>query len=260
MDEPRICPLTGTAVLLLSLASAAQPGDPRTNSGEWRGFRGTDGVATHAGERTPAPGATTRTSAGARRCRAPARRAPSWSGDSVFITCWSGYGIDPAAPGAPKELRRHLLRVARADGEILWSVAIEPVPEEDTFDGRMAGHGYASSTPVSDGRRIYVFFGKAGVFAFDLAGRAALANQRRQGIEPVEDRFRVQPRARRCTAVRQRFRREPGSRGTRSRVRRGGVAARVEALGSGIRHAGALARRRTDAAVSIARRGVGPHA
>ena len=31
-------------------------------------------------------------------------------------------------------------------------------------------HGYASHTPVSDGERIYVFFGKTGALAFDLDG------------------------------------------------------------------------------------------
>src|SRR5437667_4307466 len=32
-------------------------------------------------------------------------------------------------------------------------------------------HGYASSTPVSDGERDYVFFGKSGVIVFDLEGK-----------------------------------------------------------------------------------------
>ena len=34
----------------------------------------------------------------------------------------------------------------------------------------MPSHGYASHTPVSDGERVYVFFGKTGVLAFDLDG------------------------------------------------------------------------------------------
>jgi hypothetical protein len=35
----------------------------------------------------------------------------------------------------------------------------------------VAEHGYASSTPASDGERLYVFFGRSGVFAFDLDGK-----------------------------------------------------------------------------------------
>ena len=33
-------------------------------------------------------------------------------------------------------------------------------------------HGYASHTPASDGQRVYAFFGKSGVKAFDLDGKA----------------------------------------------------------------------------------------
>jgi outer membrane protein assembly factor BamB len=32
-------------------------------------------------------------------------------------------------------------------------------------------HGYSSSTPVTDGERVYVFFGKTGALAFDLDGK-----------------------------------------------------------------------------------------
>ena len=32
-------------------------------------------------------------------------------------------------------------------------------------------HGYASHTPTSDGKNVYVFFGKSGVLAFDLEGK-----------------------------------------------------------------------------------------
>ena len=34
-----------------------------------------------------------------------------------------------------------------------------------------AEHGYASHSPVSDGERVFVFFGKSGVHAFDLDGK-----------------------------------------------------------------------------------------
>ena len=34
----------------------------------------------------------------------------------------------------------------------------------------MTAHGYSSHTPVSDGEHLFVFFGKAGVIAFDLEG------------------------------------------------------------------------------------------
>jgi outer membrane protein assembly factor BamB len=48
---------------------------------------------------------------------------------------------------------------------------IDPVLPEDEFSGMgMPQHGYASHTPVSDGERVYVFFGKTGAMAFDKDG------------------------------------------------------------------------------------------
>ena len=42
---------------------------------------------------------------------------------------------------------------------------------EHKYEGEGSYHGYAASTPVSDGERLYVFFGKSGVFCFDLDGQ-----------------------------------------------------------------------------------------
>jgi outer membrane protein assembly factor BamB len=52
----------------------------------------------------------------------------------------------------------------------LWSKTFEPKLPEHQYQGEGAYHGYAASTPVSDGERLYVFFGKSGVFCFDLDG------------------------------------------------------------------------------------------
>jgi outer membrane protein assembly factor BamB len=56
-------------------------------------------------------------------------------------------------------------------GRILWDRSVEPVLPEDPYMGQFTQHGYASHTPTSDGTRIYVFFGKTGVLAFDLEGK-----------------------------------------------------------------------------------------
>ena len=87
-------------------------------------------------------------------------------GNGIYITCWSA-----PAPGNPADRRRHLLRVDRNTGEVVWSVVLGRAEKEDPFEGRVANHGFASGTPVSDGERLFVFFGKAGVYAFDLDGK-----------------------------------------------------------------------------------------
>ena len=73
--------------------------------------------------------------------------------------------------GDEKDLRRHLICLDRDTGNVLWDKSVEPVLPEDPYSGNFTQHGYASHTPVSDGQRVYVFFGKTGVLAFDLDGK-----------------------------------------------------------------------------------------
>jgi outer membrane protein assembly factor BamB len=70
-----------------------------------------------------------------------------------------------------ESLKRHLLCIDRTTGKILWNNAVGAVLPEDTYQGMFAEHGYASHTPTSDGERVYAFFGKSGVIAFDMEGK-----------------------------------------------------------------------------------------
>jgi outer membrane protein assembly factor BamB len=92
-------------------------------------------------------------------------------GQRVLVTCWTGYGVNRDNVGDEKDLRRHLICLDRDSGKVLWDKSIAPVLPEDPYSGNFTQHGYASHTPVSDGRRAYVFFGKTGVLAFDLDGK-----------------------------------------------------------------------------------------
>jgi len=52
-------------------------------------------------------------------------------------------------------------------GEVVWSSEVNiGAPQFD----RHLKNTYASSTPVTDGERVYVYFGNVGVFAFDIDG------------------------------------------------------------------------------------------
>ena len=51
-------------------------------------------------------------------------------------------------------------------------VSNPPIPKRSKYyvhEGDF--HGYASSTPASDGERLYVFFGASGIYCFDLDGK-----------------------------------------------------------------------------------------
>ena len=101
----------------------------------------------------------------------PGSSSPIVVGRHVFVTCWSGYAANPDNEGDEKDLRRHLVCLDRDTGNVVWDRSIEPLLPEDPYGGMFAQHGYASHTPVSDGERIYVFFGKTGALAFDMDGK-----------------------------------------------------------------------------------------
>ena len=93
-------------------------------------------------------------------------------GNRVFVTCYSGYGLNQDEPGDVKDLVRHLVCVDRLTGKTLWQKALPSTVTEDPYGGMgVPQHGYASHTPTSDGKNVYVFFGKSGVLAFDLDGK-----------------------------------------------------------------------------------------
>lgn len=86
------------------------------------------------------------------------------------MTCYSGYGIVPNE-GSKDDLMRHVVCVDRKSGRILWTKDFKALQPESTYSGgNNSQHGYSSSTPASDGERLYVFFGKSGVYCLDLDG------------------------------------------------------------------------------------------
>ena len=98
--------------------------------------------------------------------------SPITLGDKIFLTCYSGYGLDQEQPGQQDRLVLHVLCVDRATGKILWDARSDPQLPETAYDGgRIRLHGYASATPVTDGEAVYAFLGKAGVMKYDLDGQ-----------------------------------------------------------------------------------------
>lgn len=91
--------------------------------------------------------------------------------DRVYVTCYSGYGVPSGGSNDLQKLTRHLVAINRMDGKILWNKTVPAEQPEDSYQGFISEHGYASGTPVSDGERIYCFFGKSGVVAFDRDGK-----------------------------------------------------------------------------------------
>lgn len=143
------------------------------HAGDWPRFRGPNGTGVSTDPdalpdsiqapetlawKTPLPGAGV--------------SCPITAGDRVFVTCYSGYGVDRSAPGDMQALKRHIVCLSTTDGKVLWQHTIDSVLPEDEYSGMgVPEHGYASHTPVTDGKSVYGFFGKSGVYAWDLDGK-----------------------------------------------------------------------------------------
>ncbi|MBW8040271.1 MAG: PQQ-binding-like beta-propeller repeat protein [Planctomycetes bacterium] len=93
--------------------------------------------------------------------------SPVIYGNRVFLTCFTGYGVDGRSSGNINDLKRHLLCLDGGSGGILWQKEVKTVLPESK-SSRFPG--YASSTPAVDVDRVYCFFGKSGVIAFDHSG------------------------------------------------------------------------------------------
>jgi outer membrane protein assembly factor BamB len=103
-------------------------------------------------------------------------------GDRVFVLSAEDTGVQ-AAPGdipkpnpafqkrteAPRTYHRFLaLCLDRATGKVLWQkVAARAVPHE----GHHPSHSYGGFSPVTDGKRLYAWFGSQGLYCYDLAGK-----------------------------------------------------------------------------------------
>ena len=240
------------APLLFALL-AAGPADAGS-SDAWPRFRGPDGSAVapdadrpphlgrHDGREHPLEHA---------QLPGPGASSPVVWGDAVFVTYYTGYGTgdgfdtEPTSDG-PGDLVRHLVRLDRDTGDVVWTKDIPATAEEDPYRGFISEHGYATSTPLH--RR------RAGLLLLrqDRGGRVRLRRQRTlaAGVghreRPPRVGVRRQPGPRRGRdrrrapgpADRQRLRGSPGPRRPRPGDRRGGLAGRREEPRTELDHPG----------------------
>ncbi|MFO0969034.1 MAG: PQQ-binding-like beta-propeller repeat protein [Gemmataceae bacterium] len=130
----------------------------------WARFRGPDGLGLATGK-APTNWSQKENLAFKTALPGMGTSSPIVVGERIYLTCYAGFG----APGDKdmSKLKR-LLVCLDAKGDILWSKEVaSKLPEQERIRD---DHGYASSTPVCDGERLYVFFGKSGVLAFTLEG------------------------------------------------------------------------------------------
>ena len=78
--------------------------------------------------------------------------------------------LHPDSVGADRKHSFKVIGLDRQSGKVLWeSVAWEGTP----YDNRHRKSSYAASTPATDGKLVYAFFGTEGLYAYDFSGKLA---------------------------------------------------------------------------------------
>ena len=137
---------------------------------EWTQFRGPGGLGVGVGAGLPTDWSSSRNLLWRAELPGAGSSSPVIVGDRLFLTCYSGYAQSVERPGNLEDLMRHIVCLSRDDGRVLWQKDIQPEAGESRYQGTGSRHGYSSSTPTSDGERVYFFLGTSGVFCFDLDG------------------------------------------------------------------------------------------
>jgi outer membrane protein assembly factor BamB len=186
-----IIPLT-LIVPFFSLASSAS---------DWPQFRGPDSTGISSDKKLPTEWGADKNIAWSRSIPGTGWSSPIVWGDKVFVTSaetdnqkkpsaggfgggggkgkgdgggggkgkgdgGGGGGFGKAGP--PNAVYRwQILCLNRDTGEVLWKkLAVEKKPSIPT----QSANTYASETPVTDGERVYAYFGMTGLFCYDFKG------------------------------------------------------------------------------------------
>ena len=138
----------------------------------WPQFRGPGGLATAPeGARIPLVWGDKENLKWKTAMPGPGSSSPVFTGKRLFVTCYTGYGTSREEVGSARDLGRMLVCLDRGDGRVLWKKSIDLANPEDPYRGYLMEHGYASSTPATDGKNVFVLTGKSGLHAFTVEGK-----------------------------------------------------------------------------------------
>ena len=110
-------------LLLVASVGAAAAAD-------WQQFRGPGGQGTSDEKGLPTEWSADKNIAWKVKLPGAGASCPVTHGNRVFVTCYSGYALEVKNPGKMDDLRRHLLCLDRATGNVNWSKEFGPVLPE----------------------------------------------------------------------------------------------------------------------------------
>jgi outer membrane protein assembly factor BamB len=142
-------PFLGTVLAVLV-------GSAMVTAADWPAWRGPDGQGRSAEKNLPLTWSDTENVRWKVPLPAGGNSTPIIWGDRVFLTQASKDGSV-----------RSLMCLARADGKLLWQKDVEYAEKETTHKT----NPYCSASPVTDGERVVVSHGSAGMYCYDFTGR-----------------------------------------------------------------------------------------
>jgi outer membrane protein assembly factor BamB len=157
------------------------------DAGNWPQWRGPDGQGVSSEKNLPTVWSATKNIKWKTPIAGRAHSSPIVWGNKIFITTAVEGPVVPGAKAAKhmmgdKEFlhpdsigadRKHTFKVISVNastGKILWEqTAFEGTP----YDNRHRKSSFAASTPATDGKHVYAFFGSEGLYAYDMNGKFA---------------------------------------------------------------------------------------
>jgi outer membrane protein assembly factor BamB len=150
-------------LVLLILPSAAL-------ADNWPAWRGPDGMGTCAETDLPLRWSRDENVRWKVKLPGPGNSTPIVWGDRIFLTQASektAWPPDPPTGGPAVARLRSLFCLARADGKLLWQRDVTYGEKENTH----STNPFCSASPATDGERVVVSHGSAGVYCYDFEGK-----------------------------------------------------------------------------------------
>jgi outer membrane protein assembly factor BamB len=175
MRKPLIAVVGFGAAIVVALAGSSKP-DALNQWGQWRGP-----LATGAAPRADPPVEWSEEKNVRWKTEIPGlgHSSPIVWGDRVYVTTAIPHGAieraaaehdDGAHHNVPANRRQRfdLLAIDRGSGEIVWQ---KTLADAQPHEGTHQTGSWASASPVTDGKRLFVSFGSRGLFALNMKGK-----------------------------------------------------------------------------------------
>src|ERR1051325_1208297 len=171
--------------LLIVIGFTIAGGGARGQNANWAQWRGKDGSGISAEKDLPTEWSDTKNVRWKTMIPGRGHSSPIVWGDRVFLTTSVEGAVIPGAEavkhyqkgqpyihpdsvGADHSYAMKLLCLDARSGRILWQ---QTAYEGRVYDNRHRKNTYASPTPVTDGRYVYLSFEAEGLYCYDFSGR-----------------------------------------------------------------------------------------